>query len=108
MACSYEDPVFQRNHYPRRTVLGIIGRDGAMAEYTSLPVSNLYAVPDSLQDEEAVFAEPVAAACRILEQQVSFWYAVSSNLTVSEASWLTDRGVMIHDSMQQLQNGRTT
>ena len=59
-----------RNHYPRRTVLGIIARDGAMAEYTSLPAANLFEVPDAITDKEAVFTEPLAAACRILEQQV--------------------------------------
>lgn len=57
-----------RNHDPRRTVLGIVGRDGCFAEYVSLPVANLHAVPDSVSDEAAVFVEPLAAACRILEQ----------------------------------------
>lgn len=51
-------------------MLGIIARDGAMAEYTSLPVSNLFEVPEAISDEEAAFTEPLAAACRILEQQV--------------------------------------
>lgn len=65
-----DDKVFLRNHYPRRTVLGIIARDGALAEYVSLPAKNLFVVPDEVTDEEAVFTEPLAAACRILEQQV--------------------------------------
>lgn len=56
------------SHCPDRTALGIFGRDGAFAEYLTLPVVNLHAVPDALSDDEAVFAEPVAAACRILEQ----------------------------------------
>lgn len=55
-------------HCPTRTVLGIVRHPGAFAEYLSLPVENLLAVPDSLPDEEAVFTEPVAAACEILEQ----------------------------------------
>ena len=59
-----------RNHYPRRTVLGIIARDGALAQYVSLPPQNLLLVPDEISNEEAVFTEPLAAACRILEQQV--------------------------------------
>lgn len=57
-----------RNHCFRRTVLGILGRDGSFAEQLSLPIQNLHAVPENLTDEEAVFAEPLAAAFRILDQ----------------------------------------
>jgi threonine dehydrogenase-like Zn-dependent dehydrogenase len=49
-------------------VLGILNRDGAFAEQLALPVANLRAVPDGVPDEAAVFAEPLAAACQILEQ----------------------------------------
>ncbi|HSB11593.1 MAG TPA: alcohol dehydrogenase catalytic domain-containing protein [Blastocatellia bacterium] len=62
--CTKGDP----RHCATRTVLGIKGRDGAFAEYLSLPVHNLVNVPDSLNDEAAVFAEPLAAAFNILEQ----------------------------------------
>lgn len=55
-------------HCPQRTVLGIVGRDGAFAEALSLPLANLHVVPDSVEDEAAVFVEPLAAACQILEQ----------------------------------------
>lgn len=55
-------------HCPARTVLGILGRDGAFAEALSLPTTNLHPVPDSVPDEAAVFVEPLAAACEILEQ----------------------------------------
>ena len=55
-------------HCPERTVLGIKGRDGAFAEFLSLPVRNLIEVPDSVSDEAAVFVEPLAAAFNILEQ----------------------------------------
>lgn len=55
-------------HCPHRTVLGILGRDGAMAEYLSLPPQNLLTVPETVRDEEAVFVEPLAAALEILEQ----------------------------------------
>ncbi len=55
-------------HCPYRTTLGIWGRDGAFAEYLTLPVRNLHAVPDTVSDEEAVFTEPLAAALEILEQ----------------------------------------
>ncbi len=55
-------------HCAQRTVLGIHGRDGAFAEFLSLPTRNLSAIPESLKDEEAVFVEPLAAACNIVEQ----------------------------------------
>jgi threonine dehydrogenase-like Zn-dependent dehydrogenase len=49
-------------------VLGIKGRDGAFAEYVSLPAGNLVEVPESVTDETAVFIEPLAAALNIVEQ----------------------------------------
>ena len=55
-------------HCAARTVLGIKGRDGAFAEFLSLPPGNLLEVPDSVSDEDAVFVEPLAAALNILEQ----------------------------------------
>jgi threonine dehydrogenase-like Zn-dependent dehydrogenase len=57
-----------KTHCARRTVLGIIGHPGAYAEYLTLPLENLHAVPDDVPNEEAVFVEPLAAACEILEQ----------------------------------------
>jgi threonine dehydrogenase-like Zn-dependent dehydrogenase len=55
-------------HCARRRVLGIVGQDGTFAEYLTLPLENLHVVPDKISDEQAVFVEPLAAACRILEQ----------------------------------------
>lgn len=55
-------------HCPNRTVLGIHGRDGAHAEFLSLPTENLLEVPDGVTDSQAVFAEPLAAAFGITEQ----------------------------------------
>ncbi len=55
-------------HCPNRTVLGILGRDGCLAEFCTLPVKNLHPVPDSVPDDAAVFTEPLAAAFRITEQ----------------------------------------
>ena len=55
-------------HCPTRTTLGIRNRDGVLADAFCLPVSNLHLVPDDLPDEVAVFTEPLAAACQILEQ----------------------------------------
>jgi threonine dehydrogenase-like Zn-dependent dehydrogenase len=57
-----------KTHCAKRTVLGIVGHDGAFAEYLTLPLENLHAVPDSVSDEQAVFVEPLAAACEILDQ----------------------------------------
>lgn len=53
---------------PYRTTLGIHERNGVMAEYFTLPTKILYPVPASIPDEWAVFTEPLAAACQILEQ----------------------------------------
>lgn len=57
-----------KTHCARRTVLGIVAHDGAFAEYLTLPLENLHLLPDSVTDEQAVFVEPLAAACEILEQ----------------------------------------
>ncbi len=58
-----------QNHCLKRKVLGIQGKDGTFSEYITLPLINLHEVPTLVKDEEAVFAEPLAAACRILEQE---------------------------------------
>ncbi|MFM9905962.1 MAG: MDR/zinc-dependent alcohol dehydrogenase-like family protein [Pyrinomonadaceae bacterium] len=62
--CLAGDP----RHCPTRTVLGIVGRDGAHAEFLKLPSRNLIEIPDNVTDEQAVFAEPLAAAYGITEQ----------------------------------------
>ncbi len=55
-------------HCPSRTVLGIVKHPGAFQEWFTLPDRNLYLVPDHLANTRAVFTEPLAAACEILEQ----------------------------------------
>jgi alcohol dehydrogenase len=55
-------------HCPRRTVLGIVKHPGAFREFLTLPEGNLHVLPDDLSTERAVFTEPVAAACEILDQ----------------------------------------
>lgn len=62
--CAGGDP----RHCPNRTVLGIVGRDGAHAEFLQLPAVNLLPVPDDVPDERAVFCEPLAAAYGIIER----------------------------------------
>ena len=57
-----------RKHCPNRTVIGILGRNGAFAERIVLPEENLHVVPDSVPDRAAVFTEPLAAALDILER----------------------------------------
>jgi threonine dehydrogenase-like Zn-dependent dehydrogenase len=57
-----------KRHCPARTTIGIAGKDGSLAEHVTLPVENLFVVPSQVKDEEAVFAEPLAAAYEILEQ----------------------------------------
>jgi len=55
-------------HCPGRTVLGIVNHPGAFEEFFTLPEANLHVLPDDVPTERAVFAEPLAAACEILEQ----------------------------------------
>lgn len=55
-------------HCPTRQVMGILGADGAFADLVCLPAANLHEVPGGVADEDAVFAEPLAAAYEILEQ----------------------------------------
>lgn len=55
-------------HCPQRSVMGIDGADGAIAEWVSVPIANLHCVPEAVSDEQAVFTEPLAAAFEILEQ----------------------------------------
>lgn len=65
--CSWCRQGFSR-HCPARKVLGIAGQPGVFSTYFVLPEGNLHAVPDSIPTESAVFVEPLAAACEILEQ----------------------------------------
>ena len=58
----------RRTHCDNRTVLGIVNRDGAFAEYLTLPFENLHAVPETVADDAAVFTEPLAAALEITQQ----------------------------------------
>lgn len=55
-------------HCPSRTVLGILGKDGCLAEYVTLPRANLHVVPREVDPDALVFVEPLAAAYEILEQ----------------------------------------
>ncbi len=57
-----------KTHCARRTVLGIVAHDGAFAEYLALPLENLHIIPKNVSDTKAVFIEPLAAACQILDQ----------------------------------------
>lgn len=58
----------REHHCENRSVLGILGKDGVLAEYFTLPMENLHAVPDAVPDEVAVFTEPLAAALEIQQQ----------------------------------------
>ncbi|MDO8665897.1 MAG: alcohol dehydrogenase catalytic domain-containing protein, partial [Gemmatimonadales bacterium] len=55
-------------HCERRTVLGIVKRNGAFADYLTLPIANLHFVPDGISTDAATFTEPLAAALEIQEQ----------------------------------------
>jgi threonine dehydrogenase-like Zn-dependent dehydrogenase len=55
-------------HCPSGTTLGIRGRDGAFADFLTLPIENLHPVPETVSDDQAVFVEPLAAALEITDQ----------------------------------------
>ncbi|ACB84478.1 MDR/zinc-dependent alcohol dehydrogenase-like family protein [Natranaerobius thermophilus] len=55
------------NHCTNRKILGMSDKNGAFADYITLPEKNLYIVPDNVTDYEAVLAEPLAAALQIPE-----------------------------------------
>ena len=55
-------------HCLSRTCLGIFDRDGVFAEFVTLPLRNLWEVPDSVDDETAVFTEPLAAVFQVLQE----------------------------------------
>jgi threonine dehydrogenase-like Zn-dependent dehydrogenase len=59
-------------HCPTRCVLGILNADGVFAEQFLIPQANLLRVPDQVGDRAAVFTEPLAAACEVLEQLGNF------------------------------------
>jgi threonine dehydrogenase-like Zn-dependent dehydrogenase len=70
LACG-ECPYCRRSlgrHCPNRTVLGIVRHPGAFQEFFTLPERNLHIIPDSIPTDSAVFIEPLAAACEILDQ----------------------------------------
>ena len=56
------------NHCRNRTVLGIVNRDGAFADHVRLPAANLHVLPKTVDDDAAVFVEPLAAAYQVLKQ----------------------------------------
>src|SRR5437762_2144866 len=58
----------RRTHCERRTVLGIVRRHGAFADYLILPAENLHPIPDAVSTDAGVFTEPLAAALEIQEQ----------------------------------------
>jgi threonine dehydrogenase-like Zn-dependent dehydrogenase len=117
-------------HCPFRTVLGISGRDGAFADYLCLPYQNLHPLPTSLPDEQAVFIEPLAAACEITQQidieptdrvvvigdgklgllcaQVLFLTGCSMTLLgrhPEKGQWLQERGIHFTTSVTDIPTG---
>lgn len=73
-------------HCPTRSVMGILDADGAFAEYVAVPVANLHRVPDAVDDQSAVFCEPLAAAYEIVEQ-----------LALTPTQWNEQRALVLGD-----------
>lgn len=55
-------------HCRNRTVLGIQKHNGAFADFLRLPAMNLHMLPRTVDDDAAVFVEPLAAAMQITKQ----------------------------------------
>lgn len=66
--CTTSRTAYERAQDPRRTAFGIFGRDGAFADFVAVPFENVHRVPDNVSNRRAVFTEPIAAACQILEE----------------------------------------
>lgn len=77
-----------RAHHPNRTALGIFGAHGAYAEYCCVPISNVHVVPDHVSNKDAVFCEPVAAVCRIMQQVKVHEYETIAVLGAGRMGWL--------------------
>jgi threonine dehydrogenase-like Zn-dependent dehydrogenase len=75
------------SHCRNRTVLGILKRDGAFAEYVRLPAANLHVLPKTVDDDQAVFVEPLAAAFQIVKQ-----LAGARNAVPVRSKWVTVLG----------------
>ena len=91
-----------RNHCLNRCVLGIKGKSGCLAEYITLPIKNLYKVPADIPNDVALFAEPLAAAFRIIEQglikndRVAILGDGKLGLLISEAlQTLSDKNIVL-------------
>ncbi len=88
-------------HCPNRTVLGIVKHPGCFSEYFTLPERNLHAVGAGIPNEHAVFTEPLAAACEILDQVeippgVEVAVLGDGKLGLLAAQVLTRHGVRVH------------
>ncbi len=88
-------------HCPKRTVLGIVRHPGAFREFLTLPERNLHIVPESVETEAAVFVEPLAAACEILDQvkfpkRTRIAVLGDGKLGLLVAQVLQSRGFQIH------------
>lgn len=55
------------NHCHSRTVVGIVQHDGAFAEYVRVPAGCVHVLPPTIDDFQAIFVEPLAAALRTFE-----------------------------------------
>ncbi len=85
-----------------RRILGLSAYDGAFCELFRLPVRNLWQVPDGVPDDEAVFTEPLAAACQVLEgvdilpsDRVVVLGAGKLGLLVAQALWIAGADVAV-------------
>jgi len=98
-------------HCRNRSVLGIADHNGAFADFVRLPAENLHALPDSIDDDQATFVEPLAAAFAVLRQvklDGRKWVTVlgDGRLGLLVAQVLQTAGVPVRVSRPQAQVAR--
>jgi threonine dehydrogenase-like Zn-dependent dehydrogenase len=79
-------------HCRSRSVLGILNHDGAFAEFVRLPALNLHALPKTVDDDQAVFVEPLAAAFQVTKQLGSQTRPGGGAAGVEGRKWVTVLG----------------
>src|SRR3954470_6969628 len=80
------------SHCRNRSVLGILNHDGAFADFVRLPATNLHVLPKTVDDDAAVFVEPLAAAYQVVKQLAGARHAGTGAGGPLQNKWVTVLG----------------
>jgi len=102
-------------HCPNRTTLGIMGRDGAFADYLALPIANLYPLPEHISNEQAVFIEPLEPKDRVIiigdgklgllcaqVLALSGCHVTLLGRRQKDHAWLTSKGILVTSEIRDI------